>query len=105
MSDSTDSTGDGLQGEQSNVCQGCGQSLCLRKTVINLALGNGEKMFCLICLAEQNDSTPTEVLEGIRDYILGRECFRKEWVKYPNRGACPDPDGCIPDVCFGGDNG
>jgi hypothetical protein len=105
MSDSTDSSVAGLPGEQSNVCQGCGQSLCLRKSVINLALGNDEVMLCLICLAQQNQSSPPEVLDGIRDYILGRECFRKEWVKYPNRAACPDPKGCIPDVCFGGNDG
>ena len=87
------------------TCVKCGKRLCLRQETVNLALGNAEQMYCLFCLADENNSSPAQVLEGIRDYIRGRECFRKEWVKYANRAACPDPGHCIPDVCFGGEGG
>lgn len=87
--------------EKAFNCSQCGQKLCLRKQVINYALGHEEPLFCLKCLAVDADSSEAEILIGIRDYILGRQCFSKEWVKYQDRSFCPCPDNCIPDVCFG----
>jgi TusA-related sulfurtransferase len=66
-----------------------------------LALGQEDDMLCLECLAKQTDSSPDQVLLRTREYVLSRECFRKEWQKYGSRSACPDPFGCLPDVCFG----
>ncbi len=82
-------------------CQTCAAPLCLRKQVINLALGNEQQMYCLICLANSNGTEAPQLLTRVRDYILGRQCFSREWLKYPTVSACPDPDGCLPDICFG----
>ena len=83
-----------------SACTDCGAPLCLRKQVLNLALGNVEKMWCLNCLAAENKKTPTDVLTGVKSYVLSRECFSKEWKKYKTVEYCPDPDGCLPSVCF-----
>jgi hypothetical protein len=72
----------------------------VRKTVINLSLGNTEQLKCLVCLAAEEGSAPEQILSGAVDYILGRECFRKEWLRYQSVKDCPDPEGCIPKVCF-----
>lgn len=81
-------------------CKTCHSALCLRKQVINLALGNTDEMYCLECLAKESDVTPADVLCNTKQYLVGRECFRKEWVKYESDGDCPDPDNCLPGFCF-----
>lgn len=83
------------------LCKECGKSLCLRQTVVNYALGNDEDLYCLSCLGAQNQSSEVELVTNLREYILGRECFSKEWKKYPERAFCPCPMSCIIDVCFG----
>jgi len=82
------------------TCSQCGNALCVRKQVINLALGNTETMQCLVCLAAACGSTNVELLDNTRAYVFDRECFRKPWQRYRDRHDCPDPAGCIPDVCF-----
>ena len=83
-------------------CTHCGNPLCLRKQVVNLALGNTEEMYCLKCLAAQAKTTERAVLENSAGYIRGRDCFRKEWKRYVDLSYCPDPKGCIPEICFSG---
>ena len=82
-------------------CAQCGAPLCLRKQVINLALGNTDRMNCLVCLGQEGGQLPDEVLSGIKAYVLSRDCFRKEWERYHGVEYCPDPQGCFPDRCFG----
>jgi hypothetical protein len=82
------------------VCAGCGAPLCLRKQVINLAVGNVEHMWCLVCLAADGGQAPTQVLSGLKTYIEGRQCFFKEWSRYESVEFCPDRQGCFPAVCF-----
>lgn len=82
-------------------CVRCSAQLCLRKQVINLALGMAEEMFCLDCLARENSQDAREVLESVKDYIHGRECFAKQWKRYSSVEYCPDRGGCVPDSCFG----
>ncbi len=82
-------------------CFGCGAELCLRKQVINLALGNVERMWCLLCLSREAGQSPQEILSGLKTYIQGRNCFLKEWVRYETVESCPDQQGCLPLVCFG----
>jgi hypothetical protein len=82
------------------ACDRCAAALCLRKQVVNLALGLTDQMLCLQCLATENSQTPSEVLEGIKDYVLGRECFAKQWKRYDSVEYCPDRTGCIPGPCF-----
>ena len=108
MKDSTSENNAGLEANSDlrliagmpSACLGCGRPLCLRKQVINLALGNDEEMFCLDCLGNQNEKSGEGVLVGIKDYIKGRDCFRKEWIKYEGIADCPDPSGCYPHSCF-----
>lgn len=68
--------------------------------MINLALGNVDEMFCLNCLGTESSRSPDEVLTGIKEYVLSRACFKKEWMKYPNVSFCPEPHSCYPDSCF-----
>jgi hypothetical protein len=81
-------------------CSGCGASLCLRKQVINLALGNIETMSCLNCLSQAEGNSPESLIAGTVEYILSRDCFAKEWVRYACADYCPDPLGCFPKTCF-----
>lgn len=81
-------------------CSHCKELLCLRKQVVNLALGFTDSMLCLRCHAKENEQLPEEVLENIKDYVLSRECFAKEWVRYTGKEFCPDATGCLPDECF-----
>lgn len=82
-------------------CAVCGQRLCIRKQVINLAIGNVGDMFCLSCLAKQGTQSGEEVLSSLKSYILSRDCLAREWVRYQDSSSCPDPDRCFPGVCFG----
>lgn len=88
-----------IEGGQSH-CSECQQPLCLRKQVINLALGHVEAMFCLSCLGKGSEREPLDVLSGVKSYVLSRPCFKKEWVKYPDRSYCPQPESCLPEACF-----
>ena len=83
------------------VCAGCGARLCLRKQVVNLALGHVDRMWCLTCLSLESGQSPAEILSGLKAYIQGRDCFRKEWVRYESVEYCPDRQGCLPGICFG----
>lgn len=87
------------------TCGRCAKAICLRQHVINLALGNTEEMFCLDCLGDDGSKSGEEVLAGIKTYVLQRECFRKEWVRYENVKYCPDPEHCFPQTCFGIEDG
>ena len=84
------------------TCADCEAPLCLRKQVINLALGNGDKMCCLVCLAKQETATEQVVLRKLKSYIEGRDCFAKEWLRYDTSACCPDWAGCFPEICFVG---
>ncbi|HEY9712808.1 MAG TPA: hypothetical protein V6C72_05025 [Chroococcales cyanobacterium] len=83
-------------------CHSCQTALCLRKQVVNLALGNTDTMYCLNCLGVENGTVPEALLTRMRDYALSRDCFKKEWIKYESVAFCPDRAGCLPDICFGG---
>jgi hypothetical protein len=107
MNDSTeeldsnqDVAGATLLPELPSNCSHCGKAICLRQQVINLALGYTEDLKCLICLASEHDQTPESLLASTRDYVMRRDCFSKEWIKYKTRDFCPDKLGCFPDICF-----
>ncbi len=85
------------------VCFDCGAPLCLRKQVLNLALGHVEGMWCLVCLGRLAEKSGEAVLSGLAPYIRSRDCFAKEWRRYPDVGFCPDPGGCFPATCFAGE--
>lgn len=72
-----------------SACANCGQSLCLRQQVVNLALGQTERMLCLTCLATENEQSQNEILESIVPYILSRDCFAKEWRRHTSDAHCP----------------
>lgn len=81
-------------------CSICAERLCLRQKTINLALGYTEMMYCLNCLEDKEGSTANEILAKTKKYVLARECFAKEWVKYKNISYCPKPNECFPGTCF-----
>src|SRR5262249_202598 len=84
-------------------CHPSPQPLCLRQQVINLALGNTDQMMCLSCLAKENQQTQTAVLTRVKNYVLKRECFAKEWARYSSQQFCPYPQTCVPGPCFSDD--
>ena len=83
-------------------CTRCAAPLCLRKQVVNLALGNTEEMLCLECLAADGADPPAQILGDMISYINQRQCFHKEWIRYTGVAYCPDQAGCFPAICFAG---
>lgn len=81
-------------------CQKCRAGLCLRKQVVNLALGFSEDMYCLGCLAADMGQEEGEILASAKAYILDRQCFAKSWKLYLTVDYCPQPDSCFPGLCF-----
>ncbi|MBX9674185.1 MAG: hypothetical protein K2X70_12125 [Candidatus Obscuribacterales bacterium] len=77
-----------LIAELPSTCANCGAPVCLREQVLNLALGQDERIDCLPCLAELNDCDARELFERLESYIKGRECFNKQWVLYTGQDAC-----------------
>jgi hypothetical protein len=96
-----DDTNNSCLQEDLMLCSVCGQNLCIREITINLALGNTEIMYCLKCLGTKEKKNPEEILAKIKKYIMARECFHKEWIKYKNISDCPKPESCFPSTCFG----
>ena len=82
--------------EASISCHSCAKELCVREKVINMAMGRVEVMYCLACLGKREDVQPEQLLAKIKNYILSRQCFQKEWVKYKDLSFCPDPKHCLP---------
>lgn len=91
-----------IEGGQPNCAQ-CRAPLCIRKQVVNLALGNVDSMFCLTCLGKDSERSAEDVLINIKGYVLSRPCFKKEWIKYPDVSACPQPVSCFAEACFADD--
>jgi hypothetical protein len=81
-------------------CHRCGKALCLRKQVINLSLGSETQMLCLSCLAGNVGKDEAAFMGQVKNYILSRDCFHKEWKRYESRNACPDPHNCVIEKCF-----
>ena len=106
MSDSCHHNSAGVQPQPPFVadaplnCSTCDAALCLRKQVINLALGNVETMYCLTCLGKENEQRPEEILAGLMAYVQDRDCFKKEWQRYLSVDYCPDQANCFPSICF-----
>jgi hypothetical protein len=98
--DSAETASELLIKEAPLFCKSCGKPLCLRKQVLNLALGYTSEMHCLVCLSKMNETTEIDLLNTTKPYILSRKCFQKEWVKYLNVDFCPDKQGCYPETCF-----
>lgn len=82
------------------TCVDCGAALCIRQRTVSLALGHDESMYCLVCLGKQSDTSGENVLANIKEYVLSRQCFRKEWFKYTERASCPQPETCYLETCF-----
>ncbi|HEY9793232.1 MAG TPA: hypothetical protein V6D22_22720 [Candidatus Obscuribacterales bacterium] len=81
-------------------CHRCRQALCLRQQVINLALGDTDEMLCLSCLATENNQSQDALLTRVKHYIQKRDCFAKQWSRYPSQQYCPYPQNCVPGACF-----
>jgi hypothetical protein len=82
------------------LCSRCQAPLCLRKQVINLALGSPAQMLCLSCLAAKMHKSESQLVSEIKKYILSRDCFAKEWKRYKSQDNCPDPYNCVIEQCF-----
>ena len=83
-----------------NNCFSCQNPLCIRESVINLALGNEDKMHCIFCLAKIENVSAEVLLKQIYNYVKRRDCLNNEWKKYKVKANCPNLLNCLPDVCF-----
>jgi hypothetical protein len=71
------------------TCDSCGQPVCERLQVMNLALDNVEDLLCMTCLSTQEE-TPAPVLSStLYAYIQSRECFKTPWDNF-DAGNCPN---------------
>lgn len=70
------------------ICDDCGKPVCERLQVMNFALDNLEDLYCIQCLAVQEESTPTALATTLSAYIQSRECFKTPWDNFAAEG-CP----------------
>jgi len=86
------------------TCDRCGAPVCERVQIMNLALDNVDELFCLACLAEEQDMAQPALAEFARDYVYSRECFKTPWDSFSaqakqcprlpqNECHCQDPAG------------
>jgi hypothetical protein len=80
-------------------CSACAIELCMRQKLINLASGRIETMYCLSCLGKRENVQDSYLLAKIKSYILARQCFEKEWIKYKDPSFCRDSKNCLPHKC------
>ena len=76
-------------------CSTCAIQMCSREKVINLAMGRIEVMCCLFCLGKRENVSAELLLAKIKHYILSRQCFQKEWIKYKDVSVCSHPEDCL----------
>jgi hypothetical protein len=70
------------------TCDRCGALLCERVQLMNLALNYVEDLYCLTCLATEQDMPEPELAEFAKDYVYSRECFKMPWDKFDAK-PCP----------------
>lgn len=70
------------------TCDHCGAPVCERVQIMNLSLDNVDDLFCLACLAEEQDMTQSALAEFAKDYVYSRECFKTPWDAF-NAKPCP----------------
>ena len=70
------------------ACDHCGAPVCERVQIMNLALDNVEDLYCLPCLATEQDMAPPALAEFARDYVYSRDCFKTPWQNF-NATGCP----------------
>lgn len=70
------------------TCDRCGAPVCERVQIMNLALNYVETLFCLHCLAGEQDLTEAAMAEFAKAYVHARECFKTPWDTF-NASACP----------------
>ena len=72
------------------TCDRCGASFCERVQIMNLALDYVEEMFCLPCLAQEQEQSEGAMADFARTYVYSRECFKTPWDKFaPSATQCP----------------
>jgi tRNA 2-thiouridine synthesizing protein A len=73
-------------------CAACAAPLCERQVVISRVLAGGQARRCLTCLGESLGAAPEQLCELVGNYLVRRDCYRKEW-----RNAAPcENDGQAP---------
>lgn len=72
------------------ACDRCGAPLCERVQVMNLALNYVEELFCLACLAAEQEMPENALADFAREYVYARECFKTPWDQFAARARdCP----------------
>lgn len=90
-----------LQPELGNgeVCTQCGEELCRRQIVLNLALGYETEYICISCLANEKNQTPIVLFNYLLNYIKTRPCymimFEKSRCDETRMLGCPYRSSCV----------
>jgi hypothetical protein len=72
------------------TCDTCGASICERLQIMNLTLDYVDDLYCLDCLAKEQDLPPPEMAEFAKAYVHARECFKTPWDAFaPKAVQCP----------------
>src|SRR4051794_9740319 len=70
------------------TCDRCGAPVCGRMQIMNLALDFVEELFCLACLASEQDMAEAELADFAKAYVYSRECFLTPWQNI-QAATCP----------------
>ncbi len=70
------------------TCDRCGAPVCERVQLMNLALNYEEELFCLDCLAAEQDMSPEALADFAKSYVYSRDCFKNPWMKF-DATPCP----------------
>lgn len=71
-------------------CDRCDALFCERVQIMNLALNYIDEMFCLSCLAKEQDLSEAEMAQFAKEYVYARECFKTPWDNFsPQAQQCP----------------
>ncbi len=73
------------------TCDVCGGPVCERIQLMNLALNYEEELFCLDCLASEQEMSPPDLASFAKEYVYSRDCFKTPWFKF-NAKPCPKLD-------------
>lgn len=70
-------------------CDRCDLPYCERVSIMNLALGNVDDAYCLLCLANEYDQAPQQMAQTCWGYVSARDCFKDPWLKV-DPSLCPN---------------
>lgn len=82
------------------TCINTGKPVCRRMFNMNLAMGYVEEVYILDELAKMHKQSREDLFAFAFDYVMSRDCFKKEWFKQDKPSSCPLIDECAFNKCY-----